>query len=177
MRKHSRNRSFDCRSFWYGATAAGLIMLALIFAFALSIYSKGITVRLDSEQITLLIKRQITENTSRKLPEIIAGAKSEIPRIVKEKIEFRFSDRMEIAGFVFRVPDELLAQLRSSMQQNVEKATGMILDGINTDEIAERLGSDFSAAVKSALQEEMEGQSLHVNLWGVVPVKVRVQIA
>jgi hypothetical protein len=81
---------------------------------------------------------------------------------------------MEIAGFVFRMPEELVEQLRENMRRNVESATSQILDGIDTDELADKLGEDAFLLVREAMENEFSGQSLQVKVFNRIPVQVHV---
>ena len=108
---------------------------------------------------------------------MIQGAKAEIPAIVEKEMKTRvFSDRIEIAGFVFRMPAELIEQLHSKMRKNVENAAGEIMDGINTDQLAEKFGAEAYLLVQEALQDELAGQTFRVIVFNRIPVRVNVEI-
>ena len=169
-------RSIDRKSFFYGFTG-GVFFLLLLFSAALFfVSSEGLTVKLDSEQMALMIQQQVAEQAKKELPQVVDEAKEEIPRIVQEEMQNQISDRMEIAGFVFRMPEELMNQLELNMQKNVENATALILDGINTEKIAENFGANVYDLVKKTLQQEIHGQSFRVLVFDRVPVTVNVYI-
>jgi hypothetical protein len=139
--------------------------------------SQGVTVYLDSEEVARLVRDQVILQARQDLPQLIAGAKAQIPAIVEEEMREQLnSDRMEIAGFVFRVPDELMAQLKKNMQDNVENATAEILDGIDTDEVALQFGEDVYHMVRETMQGELHGQSFEIMAFDRLPVLVRVNV-
>ncbi len=175
MRKQRRKSSFPV--FWSGFATALVLALALLGAGVYFLLSHGFTVYLDSEEVSRLVRDQVVEQAKKDLPRIIEEAKLEIPRIVEEEMRDQLtSDRMEIAGFVFRVPEELMSQLKANMQENVERATAEILDGIDTDEVAEKFGADVYAMVNHTLFSELHGQIFEVMAFDRLPVRVRVGV-
>ncbi|MDW7650611.1 MAG: hypothetical protein SCK29_00345 [Bacillota bacterium] len=164
-------------SFIAGALFSFLFML-LLFAAAVSYFAvQGVTVSLNSDDMALLVRDRISQQARADLPQMIAGAKAEIPEIVAREMEGQLkSDRMEIAGFVFRMPEELTAQLQKNIQSNVENATGKILDGIDTATLAEKFGEDAYQMVKHSMQDEFNNQSFQVLLFNRIPLNVRIQM-
>jgi hypothetical protein len=154
----------------------------LLFALLLagSVYTlsvRGLTVYLDGEEIAQIVRERVMLQARQDLPALIAGAKEEIPHIVEEEMADQLSsDRMEIAGLVFRIPDELLDQLRGSMKKNVENATGQILDGIDTDVVAEKFGDDVYRMVLETISGELADQSFQVTVFGKIPIRIRVAL-
>ena len=84
---------------------------------------------------------------------------------------------MEIAGFVFRMPEELMIELRQRLQTNVENATGEILDGMNTSLLAEQFGNNAYAMVRDTIQGEFGGQSFSVMIFDRLPLRVKIAIS
>ena len=167
-------RRLESRSFLLGAgSALVLFVLLLVFAAAM-LTSRGVSIQLDSEDLALLIREQVESQAKAALPRMIAGAKAEIPRIVQEQMQDQLSDRMEIAGFVFTMPAELLHLLERNLQKNVENATGRILDGIDTETLAAQFAQDAYRMVRQTLQEELHGQKFMVFLFDRIPVPVHV---
>lgn len=151
--------------------------MVLVGAFAGVAAVKGATVSLDSKELAIIVRNRIVAQAKAEIPKVIEGAKAEIPAIVEKEMRTRIvSDRMEIAGFVFRMPPELIEQLNSKMRKNVENAAGQILDGIDTDQLAEKFGAEAYMLVQEALQEELAGQTLRVMVFNRIPVRVNVEI-
>jgi len=170
-------RIFNGRSFWAGFFCAVLMLCATLAGAFYLLSSQGVTVYLDSEEVARLVRDQVILQARQDLPQLIAGAKAQIPAIVEEEMREQLnSDRMEIAGFVFRVPDELMAQLKKNMQDNVENATAEILDGIDTDEVALQFGEDVYHMVRETMQGELHGQSFEIMAFDRLPVLVRVNV-
>jgi hypothetical protein len=67
-----------------------------------------------------------------------------------------------------------MEQLRRNMRENVEKATGEILDGINTNMVAEQFGENVYKMILEAIREEFHGQTFEVRAFGRLPLQVRV---
>ena len=84
--------------------------------------------------------------------------------------------RMEIAGFVFRMPDELLQQLESNLQNNVQKTTEMILDGIDTSQLAVEFGDSVYEMVKETMKKELDGQDFQILLFNRLPLKIWLKV-
>ena len=169
--------SWDRKSFITGFVTATIIFTVLM-AGAIGIASaRGVTVRLDSEELAAMVRDQIVAQARAEMPLIIDTAKAEIPYIVEQEMQNQFkSDRMEIAGFVFQMPAELTEQLKKNMRENVERATGKILDGIETDQLAQKFGDDAYKMVLSTLEEEINGQDFQVMLFDLIPLNVNIQI-
>jgi F0F1-type ATP synthase membrane subunit b/b' len=177
VRKQHTKGYIEPRSFCAGVAFAFLLLLITAGAALAYVSSQGVTVVLDSEQMAELVSESIAEQAKEDLPKIIAGAKSEIPGIVdKEMRDQLSSDRMEIAGFVFRMPEELTEQLRKNMQKNVEKATGQILDGIDTTMLADEFGRNAYSMVRDSMQNEFDGQTFRVMLFNRIPLAVRISM-
>ena len=176
MRNSRYGWRLDRKSFLLGNACAFLAFILLCVLTIAAATARGLTVELDSEEMALMIQEQVVVQAKRELPKMITGAKSEIPRIVEEEMKDQLSDRMEIAGFVFTMPDELMQQLKRNMQKNVENATGLILDGIDTQILAQDFGDDVYNLVKQTMQEELHGQTFRVFLFERIPVMVRVHV-
>lgn len=175
MRKYLRN--FDRSSYWSGFISA-VILLLFVFGSVLLLFSvRGVTVYISSEDLAGMVRDRVVTQARQDLPGIIANAKAEIPKIVEEEMRDQLtSDRMEIAGFVFRVPDELMNQLRKNMQDNVERATGEILSGIDTTTVAEQFGESIYQMVRQTLHGELDGSSFHIKVFERFPLRVRVSV-
>ena len=167
-------RRLDSRSFLLGAGSVLALFVLLLAAAVAMLTSRGVAIQLDCEDVALLVREQVESQAKAALPRMIAGAKAEIPRIVREQMQDQLSDRMEIAGFVFTMPAELLQQLERSLQKNVENATGQILDGIDTATLAAQFAGDAYRMVRQTLQEELHGQTFMVLLFDRIPVPVHV---
>jgi len=151
--------------------------LLLMGIFTGVVAAKGATVSLDSKELAVIVRERIVAQAKVEIPKVIQGAKAEIPAIVEKEMKTRVvSDRMEIAGFVFRMPAELIEQLNSKMRKNVENAAGKIMDGINTDQLAEKFGAEAYLLVQEALQDELAGQTFRVMVFNRIPVRVNVEI-
>ncbi|MCW3490860.1 hypothetical protein [Dethiobacter alkaliphilus] len=167
----------DRKSFILGFVSSAIIFIVILAGLTAMASARGVTVRLDSEDLAAMVRDRIVAQAKAEMPAIINSAKAEIPAIVEQEMENEFkSDRMEIAGFVFQMPDELMQQLRSNMRRNVEQATGKILDGIETEELAHKFGEDAYAMVLSTMEEEISGQSFQVMLFDLIPMRVRILI-
>jgi hypothetical protein len=173
-----KNRHRPDRRYFFAGFLSALLLLSAVLAGALFLFtSQGVTVYLDSEEVARLVRNQVIAQARIDLPKLIDGAKAEIPSIVEEEMRDQLtSDRMEIAGFVFTVPDELMSQLKKNMQDNVENATAEILDGIDTDEVAEQFGEDVYRMVRETMQGELHGKSFEIMAFDRLPVLVRVNV-
>ncbi len=175
MRK--TRQGFSGKSFLAGIICAFLFFSVLLGATLYLLSDQGVTVNFDSEEVANLVRSQVVIQARLDLPRLIDGAKAEIPRIVEEEMRDQLtSDRMEIAGFVFTVPDELMSQLRKNMQDNVENATAEILDGIDTEEVAVQFGEDVYRMVRETMHGELHGQSFEIMAFDRLPVLVRVNV-
>ena len=86
--------------------------------------TQGVTIQLNSEAMARAVQQQAFPGQTGAL--IITEAKAEIPRIVEAEMNHQFSGRLEIAGFAFSLPEELMLQLRSKMRTHVENVTAQI---------------------------------------------------
>lgn len=172
-----KRRKGSSTAFWSGFGSALLLSLVIIGVGSYLLLMQGFTVFINSGELARLVRDQVVEQAKKDLPVIIENAKLEIPAIVEQEMREQLtSDRMEIAGFVFRVPDELMSQLKANMQENVENATAEILDGIDTAEVAEQFGSDVYEMVKQTLFTELDGQVFQVMAFERLPVRVRIGV-
>ncbi len=170
-------QSIDRLSFVMGFIFASLLFFSVLSLSAGYLATQGVTVYLDSDEVARMVREQIIVQAELDLPKLIANAKAEIPEIVEKEMEGQLtSDRMEIAGFVFRVPDELMEQLKSNIQLNVESAAGQILDGIDTQVVAEQFGDDVYLMVKETMHDELDGRSFQIRVFGSIPVRIWTQV-
>lgn len=167
--------TFNRKSFWCGFFCAVFLFTAVIAAAVAALSVHGVTVSLGSEEVASMVRERVVTQAQANLPKVIAEAKLGIPAIVAEEMKSQFdSDRMEIAGFVFRMPEELMEQLKAKMQVNVENATGEILDGIDTGLVAEQFGDDIYMMVRETMQSELHGQSYRIMVLDRVPLRLRI---
>jgi len=175
LRKQPRKGSSAV--FWRGFGSALLLTAVLLGAGIYYLLTQGFSVFVDSEELARLVRARVVEQAKKDLPLIVENAKLQIPYIVEQEMRDQItSDRMEIAGFIFRVPDELMNQLRANMQKNVENATAEILGGINTDEVAEQFGLNVSEMVKQSLFSQLDGQVFEFKVFELLPMRVRVGV-
>lgn len=164
-------------SYLAGFASALLLFFLLLGGAVYLLTSQGITITLDSGKIAQLVRVQVVSEAQRSLPRLIDDAKAEIPGIVEAQMREQIvSDRMEIAGFVFRVPEELLGQLRQSIQSNVEKAATEILSGIDTVLVAEDIGENVYLLVRQTLVRELHGDLYQVLAYGRIPLNIRIKV-
>jgi hypothetical protein len=165
----------ETKYFLSGFLAGAFLLLVVFSGLTGMAASRGVAVYLDSGEIAQIIHDRIVAQAKTDFPRVIEEAKAEIPEIVEKEMAGQFaSDRMEIAGFVFRMPEELVEQLRANLRRNVESATAQILDGIDTDELADKLGEDAFLLVREAMENEFSGQSMQVMLFKRIPVRVNI---
>lgn len=169
--------AFNRKSFWYGFFCAVVLFTAAVAAGVAALSVHGVAVNLDSEEVAKMVRERVVTQAQANLPKVITEAKLGIPTIVAEEMKSQFdSDRMEIAGFVFRMPEELMEQLKAKMQVNVENATGEILDGIDTQLVAEQFGDDIYKMVRETMQSELHGQSFRIMVLNRVPLRLRIHV-
>ena len=177
MRNTQSKFRLDRLSFAAGFVAAGIVILLLLAGLGGMAATQGVTVRLEGEELAALIRERIASQVRAEMPKIIEEAKAGIPAIVEKEMETQFtSNRMEIAGFVFKMPEELMTQLKNNMRDNVEQATGQILDGIDTNQLAEKFGANAYQLVQESIQSELDGQSFHVLVFNRIPLRISVRV-
>ena len=170
-------KKIDRFSFVIGFICAGLLFFSALTLSAGYLATQGVTVYLDSDEVARVVREQIIVQAELDLPRLIAGAKAEIPEIVEKEMQGQLtSDKMEIAGFVFRRPDELMEQLKSNIQLNVENAAGQILDGIDTQIMAEQFDDDVYHMVKETMHDELDGRSFQIIVFGSIPIRIWTQM-
>ncbi len=103
--------------------------------------NKGVTFYLDSSDIARVVKEQVIHYASNNLPLMIDHARSKVPGIIQSELQGQMTaGQIEIAGFVFSVPQELVAQLEEHLQSNVKTIVFTLLDGIDTELLSEEIG-------------------------------------
>ncbi len=173
-----QRRKWSFSSYLAGFASALFLFVLILGGAAFLLASHGITITVDSGKIAQMVREQVVSEAKKALPQLIDGARQEIPGIVEAQMREQIvSDRMEIAGFVFRVPEELLGQLRQSMQKNVEMAATEILTGIDTSLVAEELGEDVYLLVRQTLTKELHGSIFRVLAYGRIPLQIRLQVS
>ncbi|HAA37536.1 MAG TPA: hypothetical protein DCE00_01540 [Firmicutes bacterium] len=176
MGKRRERWQLEKKSFWYGVSCSLAVLLlinAVIFSYAVT---QGVTIQLDSEAMARAVQQQVISQAKQELPLIITEAKAEIPRIVEAEMNHQFSGRLEIAGFAFSLPEELMLQLRSKMRTHVENVTAQILDGINTQILAEQFGDNVYTKMKKTMSGEFNMKSFPVYIFGRIPLQLRLQV-
>ncbi len=154
------------------ALLAGFLLLSGAF-----FVNRGVQVYLDSGEISASVGSQVTWYAERDLPRMIDGAKAEIPEIVRQEMEGQLtSTRMEIAGFIFTLPDELAAQLEGFLRENVENSVYRLLDGIDTRELSREIGETAAYLVQEQMQETLHGQTFTITVLGPIRMPVTVFI-
>ncbi len=168
---------FRIRLFVLGTLFGVTLSILMIIATGLFILNKGVEVYLDSSSIASSVGNQVTSHAKKDLPKMIDSAKAEIPSIVKKEMEGQInSKRLEIAGLVFSVPDDLINQLESQLQDNVKKAVFSLLDGINTTDLAKDIGKTATLLVNEQIETVFHGQSFHVKIIGPLELPVTIYL-
>lgn len=176
MPRAQKDRKIDGKSFWLGC-GAGILSILLLFAGLFGIFwSQGVTVPLESETLAKLLQEQFVALAKEQLPAVVEAAKAEVPSIVEKNVRNQFPARMEIAGFVFRMPEELMRQLEKNLQANVQKTTETILDGIDTSKLADDFGFSVYEMVKKTMKTQLDGQHFHVLLFDRLPLKIKLKV-
>ncbi|NLP37919.1 MAG: hypothetical protein GX357_09725 [Firmicutes bacterium] len=168
--------SLDRKSFLLGFGGGFLSLLLLFIIFLIYLWPQGVTVPLDSEMMAYLLQEQFVALAKEQLPTVVEKAKAEVPQVVQKRMQNQLPARMEIAGFVFRMPDELLQQLESNLQNNVQKTTEMILDGIDTSQLAVEFGDSVYEMVKETMKKELDGQDFQILLFNRLPLKIWLKV-
>jgi hypothetical protein len=165
------------RGFFQGLLCGmGLLAGFLLLSGALFL-NRGVQVHLDSGDIAASVGAQVTWYAERDLPRMIEEAKAEIPEIVRKEMEGALtSTRMEIAGFIFTLPDELAVQLEGFLRENVENSVYRLLDGIDTRVLSREIGETAALLVQQQMQEYLHGQTFHIRVLGPVNLPVTVFI-
>ncbi len=154
------------------ALLAGLLLFSAVF-----FLNRGVQITLDSRDISTSVGTQVTLVAERDLPLMIDAAKAEIPEIVRKEMEGQLtSTRMEIAGFIFTLPDELALQLEGFLRENVENSVYRLLDGIDTWELSRDIGETASYLVQEQMQENLHGQTFYIKILGPLELPVTVYI-
>jgi hypothetical protein len=86
------------------------------------------------------------------------------------------STRMEIAGFIFTLPVELVNQLEGFMMQNVENSVYQLLDGIDTSQLSVEIGETAALIVEEQMSESLHGQEFQIKVFGPFDLPVTVYI-
>lgn len=165
------------RLFLQGALCGMAFIVLLLVMTGLFLVNNGVEVFLDSEDIVNSVGLQVTYYARRDLPKMIDTAKAGIPEIVRKEMEGQLSStRMEIAGFIFTLPDELIQQLEGFMRQNVESSVYQLLDGIDTSELSAEIGAAAALIVQEQMQETLHGQKFHIKVLGPFDLPVTVYL-
>jgi len=172
----TKSRTLDIKSFFLGFSSGILSLLLVCLILLCILWPQGVTVPLDSETLAKLLQEQFVALAKEELPTVVEQAKAEVPQIVQKKMRNQLPARMEIAGFVFRMPDELLRQLERNLQTNVQKTTESILDGIDTSKLAEDFGDSIYEMVKKTMKTELDGQNFQVFLFNRLPLKIKFKV-
>ena len=173
MKSKKRNRVLFLQGTLCGV-AVTLLLLVLVGVFLLN---NGVEVVLDSEDIATSVGTQVSYYARRDLPNMIESAKAGIPEIVRNEMEGQLSStRMEIAGFIFTLPVELVQQLEGFMMQNVENSVYQLLDGIDTSQLSTEIGDTAAWIVQEQMSESLNGQEFHINIIGPFELPVTVYV-
>jgi hypothetical protein len=173
MKSKKRNRTLFLQGTLCGV-AFTLLLLVLAGVFLLN---NGVEVVLDSEDIAASVGAQVSYYARRDLPNMIESAKMGIPEIVRNEMEGQLSStRMEIAGFIFTLPVELVQQLEGFMMQNVENSVYQLLDGIDTSQLSTEIGETAALIVQEQMSESLNGQEFHINIIGPFELPVTVYV-
>jgi hypothetical protein len=173
MKVKKRNRT----SFLQGTLCGVAFTLLLLVLVGVFLLNNGVEVVLDSEDIVESVGMQVTYYARRDLPRMIDSAKAGIPEIVRNEMEGQLtSTRMEIAGFIFTLPHELVQQLEGFMMLNVENSVYQLLDGIDTSQLSVEIGEAAALIVEEQMSESLHGQEFRINVFGPFELPVTVYI-
>lgn len=173
LKAKKRNRVL----FLQGTLCGVALTLLLLLLAGFFLLNTGVEVVLDSEDIADAVGSQVTYYARRDLPRMIDTAKLGIPEIVRNEMEGQLtSTRMEIAGFIFTLPGELVQQLEGFMMQNVENSVYQLLDGIDTSQLSTGIGETAALIVQNEMKESLHGQQFHIRVLGPFELPVTVYI-
>ncbi len=165
------------QTFIWGTLCGVTLSVLLLSLGGWWVIRNGVTVYLDSNDIAATVGAQVTSYARNDLPKMIDAAKAEIPSIVKNEMDGQLSERkMEIAGFAFSMPDELVLQLESYFQSNVEKSVYRLLDGLDTSQLSKDIGKTASLLVAEQMREQLHGETFSIPIMGPFELPVTVFI-
>ncbi len=140
--------------------------------------NRGVTVYLDSNDIASVVEKQVIHYASRDLPLMIDYAKAKVPGIIKSELRGQvITDKIEIAGFVFSVPPELVLQVEKHLQNNVKIIVFSLLEGIDTELLSQEIGVNAAQIVKEEIRDSLHEEKVYIPIAGTLslPVKFYVQ--
>ncbi len=164
--------------FLSGLSLGAVLTLAVVAFSAWVVLRDGVTVYIKSEDIAAEIGVQVRSYVERDLPRMIDGAKAEVPYIVENGMDGQItSRRMEIAGFIFAIPDEFFNQLDRYLKDNVTETVYQLLDEIDTTMLAGEIGTMTTSLVEEQMKNNLHGSIINVNIKGPVnfPVKIHLK--
>ncbi|MCL5046943.1 MAG: hypothetical protein M1598_09235 [Actinobacteria bacterium] len=177
--RRQRHRS-DGRGKWFllGIVSGILIFLALGTALAVLATRYGIRVELSADEVADLVKAQVSRQSREDIPKIVQRIKDDVPRMVSEEMKGKLSSAsIKISDVVITLPPESTRELQQSVEQTVRTAVINILDGMNTDEVAEQMGENAHRMVRDSLNRELGRKKFVYSpfRWLSVPVTVAIK--
>ena len=162
--------------FWRGLVlgfilAVGLVGLGLFYTL-----SRGVTVAVDKSMVAQAIGAQVEAQAGVFLPEMLTGFKQQLTVQVSQEVEKSLGKNMEIAFGSLQIP--LPPQVSQQMDQYVVKAVEqtlvLYLQGLDTKQLATKMGRIAAVQAKEILGQKLVGQTFlfHPYPWLTVPVHV-----
>lgn len=161
-----------------GLSLGAALALAAVVFMTWVVFHDGVTIFIKYEDIAAEIGLQVQSYVERDLPRMINAAKVEVPYIVENGMEGQLTSRkMEIAGFIFAIPDEFFNQLDQFLKDNVTETVYRLLDEIDTQMLADEIGVMASSLVKEQMKNNLHGSIIYVNIKGPLnfPVKIHLK--
>lgn len=139
--------------------------------------NRGVTVYLDSNDIAAVVENQIIHYATRDLPLMIDSARAKVPGIIKSELQGQVTaGKIEIAGFVFSVPPELVIQLEEHLQNNVKLIVLSLLDGIDTELLSQEIGGNAANIVKEEMRVSLHEQKVYIPIMGSLNLPIKIYV-
>jgi len=165
------------KRFWQGF-AAGLAVAAVLLAAGLSVLlARGLVVEIDAKTIAGMVQTRIEEQARLDLAKAIAEVRQNVPQLVESQMKSGvIAASIQIAGVTIPIPDSATGELETHLKQTVESSLIAILQRIDVNALAAKMGGDSGGWVYRSLERDFSGKVFAVQPWRGVTLPVTVVV-
>lgn len=167
----------DRKSFFFGL-ATGVFLFLLLSAAALyQVGSRGVTVEVSAAEIGDLVRQQVERQVSEELPRLVASAKAEVPGRVAAEIKDKIQGAsIRVGDVTIPLPPQATQPLQDRLQGIVQYTLYTVLDSMDTQALARKLGYDAQAQVRDSLTRAFDGRRFVYRPFRGVSVPVTIDV-
>lgn len=163
-------------SFWQGFLLGILIMAAFMAGITWQLSRRGLTITLDTSALAAQVEAEVRDHIRRELPAALSRVRAELPEFVAGRVAGKFQGhKVNLGPIEVELPASVVQELESRLAAALTEAAADLMQEVDADQVAARVGAEANALVRSRVARALSGWHPEIKPlpWLTVPVTIR----